>query len=229
MSRKTKISADEKARIVRKYLSGEICHSEASRQAAVVDTVIDDWVRLYRNHGVLGLRSNEKNSIYSPELKKQAVEEYLEGEQTQQAICEKHKIRSRKQLRDWIKVYNSGKDFKKMSGGSRMKTSRNTTQAERIEIVSSCLENGKDYSATALKYNVSYQQVYTWVKKFIELGEAGLEDRRGQRVAQQEPRTQEEEYKARIAQLEHDLYMTRMERDLLKKLEELERGEAYRK
>ena len=29
--------------------------------------------------------------------------------------------------------------------------------------------------------------------------------------------------------LEHELYMTKMERDLLKKLEELERGDAYRK
>ena len=32
--------------------------------------------------------------------------------------------------------------------------------------------------------------------------------------------------KARIAQLEHELYMTKMERDLLKKVKELERGEA---
>lgn len=32
-----------------------------------------------------------------------------------------------------------------------------------------------------------------------------------------------------MAKLEHELYMTKMERDLLKKLEELERGDAYRK
>ena len=29
--------------------------------------------------------------------------------------------------------------------------------------------------------------------------------------------------------IEHELYMTRMERDLLKKLEEVERRDAYRK
>lgn len=31
--------------------------------------------------------------------------------------------------------------------------------------------------------------------------------------------------KERITQLEHELYMTRMERDLLKKVKELERGD----
>ena len=57
------------------------------------------------------------------------------------------------------------------------------------------------------------------------MGEAGLEDRRGQRTRQQIPRTPEEEMKERITQLEHELYMTRMERDLLKKVKELERGD----
>ena len=92
-----------------------------------------------------------------------------------------------------------------------------------------CIENGNNYGEIAIKYQVSYQQVYTWVKKYKELGEAGLEDRRGHRTAQQEPRTEEEKSRVRVAQLEHELYMTKMERDLLKKLSELERGEIWGK
>ena len=110
-----------------------------------------------------------------------------------------------------------------------MKEGRETTQEERIAIAKDCLENGSNYGETAIKYNVSYQQVYTWVKKFKEMGEAGLEDRRGKKTASQEPRTELEEMKIRMAQLEHELYMTRMERDLLKKLDELERRDAFRK
>ena len=106
---------------------------------------------------------------------------------------------------------------------------RKTSQEERVKIAKECLENGKNYGETARKYDVSYQQVYTWEKKFSELGEAGLEDRRGQRTAQQSPRTAEEELKARIAQLEHELYMTKMERDLLKKAKELERRDHWGK
>ena len=82
---------------------------------------------------------------------------------------------------------------------------------------------------TAKKYNVSYQQVYSWTRKFQKFGDAGLEDRRGKRTEDQEPRTAEEEMKIRIAQLEHELYMTKLERDLLKKLDELERRNAFLK
>ena len=95
--------------------------------------------------------------------------------------------------------------------------------------VTSPSQNGSNYGEIAIKYQVSYQQVYTWVKKYRELGEAGLEDRRGQRTAQQEPRTEEERLRIENAQLKHELYLAKMERDLLKKLEEIERREAYHK
>ena len=104
-----------------------------------------------------------------------------------------------------------------------MTKGRETTQAERIAVAKACIANGKNYGEIAIAYNVSYQQARNWTLKYIEGGEAALEDRRGQRTAQQEPRTPEEELKIRIAQLEHELYMTRMERDLLKKLDAIER------
>ena len=110
-----------------------------------------------------------------------------------------------------------------------MKNTRKTTQEERVRIAKECIENGNNYGEIAIKYQVSYQNVYSWVKKYQELGEAGLEDRRGQRTAQQEPRTEEERLRIENAQLKHELYLARMERDLLKKLEEIERREAYRK
>ncbi len=110
-----------------------------------------------------------------------------------------------------------------------MTTSRKTTKEERIKIVKECLENDCNYGEVAIKHNVSYQQVYGWVKRFKELGEAGLEDRRGRRKVNQEPRSEVAELKIKMAQLEHELYMTKMERDLLKKVRELERKDLYRK
>lgn len=120
-------------------------------------------------------------------------------------------------------MYNNGKEFKPVnSGGCRMTTSRTTSQDERLRIVKDCLANGKNYVETANKYAVTYQQVRSWVQKYSELGEAGLEDRRGKRKANQEPRNELEEYKIKVAQLEKELYWTRAERDLLKKVKELE-------
>ncbi len=107
-----------------------------------------------------------------------------------------------------------------------MKKARSTTKEERLQIVRECLENGRNYGEMALKYNVSYQQVRTWTLRFEELGEAGLEDRRGKRKKDQTPRTELEAAQIEIEQLKHKLYMAEMERDLLKKVKELERRDA---
>ena len=76
---------------------------------------------------------------------------------------------------------------------------------------------------------VSYQQVRTWVLRFREMGEAGLEDRRGRRKKDQTPRTREEELEQKIAQLEHEKYLLEAENWLLKKVKELERRDASHK
>ena len=49
-----------------------------------------------------------------------------------------------------------------------------------------------------------------------EMGEAGLEDRRGKRKKDQVPRTELEKAQIEIEQLKHKLYLAEMERDLLK-------------
>ena len=105
-----------------------------------------------------------------------------------------------------------------------MTKGRDTTAEERIEIVKVCIANGNDFGGTALKYQVSYQQVYTWAKKYREMGETGLEDRRGHRAGTLPSRTLEEELRDQIAKLERKNYDLEMENTLLKKVKELERG-----
>jgi transposase-like protein len=229
MAKHNEIGVEEKLRIVETCLSGKLSICEAGRSVGVNESSVRLWINRYRAEGPSAFLPAEQNRVYSPELKLAAVEEYLAGKGSLLDICRKYKIRSTSCLRDWLKEYNRHEYFKRQSGGSRMTKTRKTTQEERVKIAKECLESGKDYGAMALKHNVSYQQVYTWVKKYSELGEAGLEDRRGQRVTQQEPRTKEEELKAEIARLKHELYMSNMERDLLKKVKELERRDHWGK
>ena len=61
----------------------------------------------------------------------------------------------------------------------------------------------------------------------MELGESGLEDRRGKRKKDQVPRTELEKAQIEIEKLKHQLYMAEMERDLLKKLKDQERGNSW--
>ncbi len=110
-----------------------------------------------------------------------------------------------------------------------MQHGRNTTYEERIQIVRDCIASGKNYGEMALKYQVSYQQVRIWTLRFEEMGVAGLEDRRGHRKKDQAPRTELEQAQIEIEQLKHKLYLAEMERDLLKKLDEVERRDAFQK
>ena len=110
-----------------------------------------------------------------------------------------------------------------------MKQGRITTQEERVQIVRDCIASGKNYGEMALKYTVSYQQVRTWTLRFEALGEAGIEDRRGQRKKSQKPRTELEQAQIEIEQLKHKLYLSEMENALLKKLDEIERRDAFHK
>ena len=56
-------------------------------------------------------RRSHKNKVYSAELKKQAVEEYLSGKGSQREICKKYGILSKRTLRDWIMWYNGHREF----------------------------------------------------------------------------------------------------------------------
>ena len=158
--------------------------SEAvARGRRELENTINKWVTQLRGRGRGGLPAVAGGTrIYSPELKLQAVQEYLSGKGSQAELSKKYGLRDRRQLQNWLKVYNAHGDFnsrKNSGGGSYMKQGRDTTQEERVQIVKDCLASGKNYGEMALKYKVSYQQVRTWTLRFEEMGEAGLEDRRG--------------------------------------------------
>ena len=74
----------------------------------------------------------------------------------------------------------------------------------------------------ANKFNVSYQQVYTWVKKYNKDGYNALVDRRGKNKLFEEL-SESEKLSAQLKLLEAENRRLKMENDFLKKLEEIER------
>ena len=232
MSRGEKVRFEEKHKLVLACISGKMGVCEAGRIAQVDHSVVRGWIKRYEAEGVDGLLPHIRNRAYTVEHKTEAVIAYLRGKGSLLEICKEYKIRSTRQLLSWIKVYNAHGDFnsvKHSGGGSYMKQGRDTTKEERLSIVKECMASGKNYGAMALKHKVSYQQVRTWTLRYEEMGEAGLEDRRGKRKKDQTPRTELEAAQIEIEQLKHKLYMAEMERDLLKKLDEIERRDAFRK
>ena len=230
MSRKSKIDAALKVELVEKYLRDEIGINEAARLAGLAsDRSFAGWVSIYRKEGPVGLLEQQHNRRYSKDLKLSAVTAYLNGDGSLREIAERFDLRSERQLRNWLKEYNTHGEIRSRTGGggSYMRKARQTTPEERIEIVQDCLANDKNYGAMALKYNCSYQQVRNWVKRYEEMGSAGLEDRRGRRAGTQSARTLEEEMRDKIAELERRNRDLQMENDLLKKVRELEMKDRY--
>lgn len=224
MSRKSRIDPLTKVKVVEKILLGELSISAAAKVTGAGKSTITTWIRLYQSDGPSSLLDQATNKCYSKETKLAAVLDYLNGKGSQGAIAQKYKLRSETQLRRWIKEYNSHGDLAQRGsgGGSYMRKARKTTYEERLSIVKDCLEHNHNYSAMALKYKCSYQQMRNWVKRYEEMGPSGLEDRRGKRSATMPARTPEEELRNRIAELERKNRDLQMENDLLKKVRELE-------
>lgn len=224
MSRgKMKLSPKERLAFVERYLRNESSINSLAKEAGVTFQTLKSWINLYENEGPTGLLSTKKNKTYAKEVKLNAVHDYLSGKGSLADIAKKYGLRQGKQLRDWIKVYNTHGNFRSESGGSGMSKARKVTQKERVEIVDYCLTNNRDYGKTAIQYQVSYQQVRNWVLKYEDMGEQGLEDRRGHRAGTVPSRTPEEEMRDKLAAQEHKIKQLEMENDLLKKVRELER------
>lgn len=217
-------SLEDKIQIIKALEDGDYSVYELEAIYNVSNITIYDWAYKYEKYGVEGLKEATTWKMYSKELKLEAVQDYLSGEYSIREVTRKHEIPSTSTLRRWIKKYNSHRELKDTSKGrtSSMTKGRKTTWNERIQIVLDCLGNGKDYQSTAETYEVSYQQVYQWVKKYEDGGDEALKDRRGRKREETEL-SPEEKIQLEIKRLERENERLRAENLFLKKLEEIER------
>lgn len=223
MPQKGKLSPEEKVNIVERYLSGKTGPSKIVNEYGISESTLRDWVRLYKTRGPEGLVPVSKTRKYSPELKEKVVQEYLQNGSSVRSLCEKHNLSDPHLVRIWMKKYNNHEAFKSQyEGGNYMVKGRNTTLDERKEIVTYCIARSKNYVECIAKFGVSYQQIYTWVKKYEQSGFEGLEDRRGKRKPE-ESLTELELAQRRIKTLEAENRMLKMKEEFLKKVEEIER------
>ena len=134
MKRK-KVPDSEKLVAVNLYIEGRASQGQLAEMYGVRKASVQQWIRNFESMGNDAFQ--QKNRKYSKKLKHQAVQDYLNGKGSQNAICKKYGIRSKSKLQLWIKMYNSGMSFKSnSSGGSAiMDKGRKTTFDERIEIV----------------------------------------------------------------------------------------------
>lgn len=223
MSKINKYSAAEKLSILQEFEMGEITLLDIAKKYEINKSSLINWRHCYKLYGYNGLEIRTHNKRYSAEFKIQAVQDYLSGNYSQHEIIAKYKISSFTQISNWIKKYNSHSSFKtnESRGTHTMTKGKSTNWKERIDIVLYCLSHNYDYQITSKNHQVSYQQVYQWVKKYEEGGEDSLKDGRGRKKTLEEL-SDADRRKIAMKKLECDNERLRAENALLKKLQELE-------
>ncbi len=223
MSKMNRYNAEEKLAILKELEVGQSTGVSIARKYDIDITTLTNWRHRYELYGYDGLKIRTHNKSYSVELKLQAVQDYLSGKYSQYEIIDEYHISSRTQLANWIKKYNSHSSLKSYEsrGECTMTKARSTSWKERIDIVLYCLSNNRNYRSTSEKYQVSYQQVRQWVKKYEDGGEDALKDGRGRKKGPEEL-NEADRQKLAMKRLEYENERLRAENALLKKLQELE-------
>lgn len=219
--RKNSMSPDFKKKLIKEYLAGRSGYKSIAEKYGIGRSTLWKWIRQYESMGAEAF-IRDSNKSYTVQLKESAVVEYLETSASLNDICRKYKILSTCTLTSWIKKYNSHEEFKSVEGERIMIKGRKTTYEERIEIVAYCTEHDDDYAGTAEHFNVSYQQVYSWMRKYYAFGPDGLVDRRG-RTKPEAEMSELERLRAENRILKAENRRKELENLFLKKVDEIER------
>ena len=178
---KSKHSAEFRAKVAQEYLDGKGSYYSLADKYHVGRATIQKWVATFQIHGISAFISSNKNNTYTKEFKMSCVESFYKGDGSVLDISGKHNIHP-SVLESWIKLYNANRKLKDYCPKPEVymaEARRKTTIEERKEIVEYCIAHNRNYKETASYYDVSYSQVYSWVRKYDQKGKDGLLDKRG--------------------------------------------------
>lgn len=217
-------TSEFRVKVSQEYLDGLGSYEFLSTKYKISATAIREWVGKYRKHGVDAFSNKAGCTSYSAKYKKRCVNEVITGEGSIDDIVFKYNLTTRKVLIRWLECYNANRELKDYYPKSEVymaEARRKTTIEERKVIVDYCLKHNRDYKGTASTYGVSYDQVYSWVRKFEADGKEGLLDKRGHHKTEEEL-DEVDRLRREVQRLKLQLEEKDMAVELLKKVKELE-------
>ena len=224
MGKYKRLSAEERWSVIRPIIENQVSTNAVSKGTGINYSVVESWVRKFNESGMSGLENGKGWKQYSIDLKLKAIEDVLIHGKSLSSITAKYEISNHSVLSNWIKIHNSGKELEATSSGrvgAIMNKGRETTLEERVEITQYTIARNLDYQSAMKKYDVSYQQVYSWVNKYKDGGPESLKDNRGKKKDTGEL-TELELLKLEVKQLKARNEYLEMESAIEKKLEELQ-------
>lgn len=218
-------TAEFRAMVAQEYLDGITPTSVMADKYGRDISTIRRWALRYKEYGISAFIKQQGNASYTSEFKVSCVKKYTLGEMSVDEIVAKFNISSKSVLKEWINRYNANielKDYDPKREVYMAESRRKTTLKERKEIVKYCINHKRNYKDAAAFFDVSYSQVYSWVRKFDTNGEDSLKDRRGCNKTDDEL-DELERLRRENARLKRKLEENDMVVELLKKAKEFER------
>src|SRR5699024_7040893 len=93
-----------------------------------------------------------------------------------QELARKYNIPAKETVRVWIIKYTKGKDFRVYSEKSEVytMTGKKKTDDEKLLIVKDYLDGDLTYAEIAEKYNVSYNNIYSFIHTYKKIRHTDL-------------------------------------------------------
>ncbi|MDM8214394.1 helix-turn-helix domain-containing protein [Enterococcus hirae] len=212
-------------------IQGKISRSAEAKRIVISSWTLDDCLRKFEEGGTERLKGLRTWTRYPEKTKLCAVKAVLNEGESKLSVIKRYVISDPSVLNKWISKYTSGDEIKSTGKGnskSQMIKGRKTDYKERIENVQDTIAHGFNYDKAIEKYQVSYQQVYSWVRKYQSLGEGSLKDRRG-RKKDPEELTELDRLKLKNKKLQAEKEHLEIEGAVQKKLQEIrERFKRWR-
>ena len=216
-------TAEEKLAFLEEFTQSGISAKTFERQHGLGEHRLARWRERYARDGLEGLSRARKNKHYTSSLKLAAVLAYQAGEGTLTELTMRFGLRSSAQLRRWISKYNEDKTLTASPFRKQVPAmSRKTTFEERIEVVEYVTKGKHSYSEAAEHFQVSYQQVRSWVLKTKDSGYQALVDNRGHHKAEADL-TETEKLRLEVRRLKAELTDKEPMEAFIKKFKELQR------
>lgn len=233
MGRRSNYSPEFKLKCVKEYLNGKSYSRVARENSLPKDGYhsVKGWVKKYLQNGYTAFEYSSVNTKYSDDLKRKAVQDYLNNKGSYRQIALKYGISSDTVLRKWVLAHNVGlqteetsmKDKKIRQKSEKRSKAVKFSQEKKAEAVKWCVDHDHNYQAAATEFGCSYSQIYSWCSKAENNGMDALEDRRGKRKPQ-EILSSEEQLKRENEGLRKENEILRRQAELLKKLNQKGRG-----
>jgi transposase-like protein len=223
---KSPYTPELREKVAKEYLAGVASSGELANKYNIPShKTVRTWAQKYKEQGMSAFVKGNGNARYTSEFKIMCVELCISGKMSVDEVVAKYNISAQQILRNWIMKYNANRELKDYCPKREVymaEARRKTTIEERKEIVEYCIKHHRNYKETASIYDVSYSQVYSWVKKYDADGENALTDKRGRHKSDDEVDELERLRRENI-RLKKQLEEKDMLSELLKKVQEFER------